>query len=1212
MGRPESPLDPAAGPVQRLACELRQLRREAGGMTYRAMADRVEFSAATLSESAAGERLPSLAVVLAYVRACGANAGDWEGRWRRAAEEEAGRPAEDEEGATPPYRGLARFEPGDSGRFFGRDQLVADLAELVLDHRFVAVVGTSGSGKSSLLRAGLVPTLRGDAWPGARPVAVRILTPGEHPARTHARALAVGECPGDGDTWVIVDQFEEVFTLCQDPVERARFLDRLLAASRPGARLRVVIAVRADLYGRLGEHRGLADALRGASLLVAPMSTDELREAVVKPAATQGLTVERALADRIVADVSDRPGGLPLMSHALLETWRRRRGRTLTLKGYEAAGGVRGAITQTAEDLYGSLSPQEAAIARQVMLRLIAPGEDSDDTSRPAPRAELDGSGDTTVVLDRLARARLITLDDDTVDLAHEALITAWPRLRDWIDRDREVLRRRRLLTEAALAWEQLDRDSGALYRGARLTAAEEVFTAPARPDQLTSLERAFLATSVQTRDAEQRDLTRTNRRLRSLTAALAALLVLAVVAAGLAFTLRHSAVTAQDAALSRQLAAQSAVLLDTNPDLAALLAVQAYRTSPTAEAVTGLYTAAALPLRHRLDTGGQVWSVAFSPDGRTLATGCADTVVRLWDTATGRWRATLAARNYDGSVETAVAFSPDGRTLAVGGEHGLKLWDVATGRVRATLTVHGVLPSVAFSPDGRTLAAAQNTEVDLWDVASGRLRRTLKVTQNPRSVAFSPDGRLLAAGSGSGTALWDAATGRPRPALPDHTGTVWSVAFSPDGRTLASGGETVRLYDMSSGADRVLPTGHTGEVTSLAFSPDGRTLATTGNDRTLRLTDLATGRRRVITTGHTDGQLSVAFDPDGRTLATGSGDGTARLWQPDTGRARTTLNSRTGPIRSVALSPDGHTLATGGDDGKARLWNTATGTPRATLTGHTAAVRSLAFSPDGRSLATGSVDRTIRLWNVRTATVSRVLPSSTPVGSLSFTPDGRGLLTRYDDDTLREWNTVTGAVRVVTTRHAPPVSSIALSPDGRTLAAGTFDLAIRLQDLATGATRATLTGHTGIIEALAFSPDGRTLASGGEDGTVRLWDTGTGRQRAVLTGDGQVWSVAFSADGRTVASGGDDGTVRLWDAATGRLRDTLTGHAGPVRSVAFSPDDRTLATGGDDGTARLWSLTLLDPQQAVDRVCTAVHRDLTPLERDTYVGGHWHGTCPG
>ncbi|WP_443066422.1 nSTAND1 domain-containing NTPase [Streptomyces sp. NBC_01262] len=507
---------------------MRELRHRTGGITYRAMAGRAGYTAATLSEAAAGERLASLPVVLAYVRACGGDAHEWERHWQQAAQDESGQPPEDD-GSAAPYRGLARFEPGDSGRFFGRGQLVADLSQLALDNRLVAVVGTSGSGKSSLLRAGLIPLLRGQAWPGERPTAVRILTPGEQPALAHGRTLAPVD--GAGDTWVVVDQFEEVFTLCQDPAERARFIDLLLAARSLGSRLRVVIAVRADFYGRCGEHRNLAAALRGASLLVAPMNGDELREAIVKPAAAEGLVVERALTSQVIADVADQPGALPLMSHALLETWRRRRGRTLTLDGYQAAGGVHGAIARTAEECYTGLSTHQATLARHVMLRLIAPGEGTDDTSRPARRTELpaDGPADTTAVLDRLATARLITLDDDTVDLAHEALITAWPRLHAWIERDRDLLRQHRQLTEAATAWDQLDRDIGALYRGARLTAAQEAFTPPAGPDPLTPLERSFLTASLEAQRREHHQAARTTRRLRTLTTALTFLLIIAV-----------------------------------------------------------------------------------------------------------------------------------------------------------------------------------------------------------------------------------------------------------------------------------------------------------------------------------------------------------------------------------------------------------------------------------------------------------------------------------------------------------------------------------------------------------------------------------------------------------------------------------------------------------------------------------------------------------
>ncbi|MFB7495340.1 hypothetical protein ACFC09_11645 [Streptomyces sp. NPDC056161] len=522
MGRAEKPLDPDAGPLPRFAHGLRELRRIAGSPTYRDMAARAGYSAPTLSGAATGERLPSLPVTLAYVEVCGGPREEWERRWHALADELSARPVAAAEDEPAPYRGLARYGTEDGALFFGRDQLVADLVALVREHRFVAVVGASGSGKSSLLRAGLVRELRGLGERDGRPAALRICTPGPTPLRTHAALLE--PVPGDADTVLVVDQFEEVFTLCRDAAERAEFIGRLLPARAPadaraaaGPGLRVVIAVRADFYGRCTDHHGLVDALNAATLLVGPLSPEQVREAVVKPAAAGRLVVERALTARIVADVAQEPGALPLMSHALLELWRRRRSRTLTLEAYEAIGGVQGAVAHTAEEVFAGFTARRTALARGLLLRLITPGEGTPDTRRPAARAELAGSEEAEQVLEALVRARLLTVDGTGVDLTHEALITAWPRLRDWVESDRERLRLQRRLTRSAEEWEELGRDPGALYRGARLLAARDAFlTADGPAPDLTPLEREFLTVSVRTGRFVQPALVRLRRFVRS------------------------------------------------------------------------------------------------------------------------------------------------------------------------------------------------------------------------------------------------------------------------------------------------------------------------------------------------------------------------------------------------------------------------------------------------------------------------------------------------------------------------------------------------------------------------------------------------------------------------------------------------------------------------------------------------------------------------
>ncbi|KJK38531.1 hypothetical protein UK23_41110 [Lentzea aerocolonigenes] len=1175
------------------------MRRKAGSPGYRELSARAGFSAPTLANAAGGRQLPTLAVTLAYVRACGGDPVRWERRWRQTAAACAtGRPPGDD----PPYQGLLSYGVQDGARFFGRDAMVACLVRLLERQRFLAVFGASGSGKSSLLRAGLIPALS-----TAKDTSVVLMTPGRDPEVTTANTA-----PGDREVVIVVDQFEEVFTHCQDPARRRAFVDRIAAlVSGPEPRGTVVLGIRADFYARCVDLPVLAGLLAGANVPVPALTEDELRDVVTKPAAQAGLTVERALMTKILAEASGQPGVLPLLSHALLETWRQRRGDVLSVTGYEAAGGLAGAIAGTAESLYESFDAGQRDTVRQAFVRLVAFGEGVEDTRRRIPRAELDLPC-IDAVLGRLAAARLVVLGEDTVEIAHEALIRAWPRLRQWLTTDRDDLRTHRQLSEAAQSWTSLDRDSGALYRGARLAVAREWAARSAGSTTMTAVERAFLDASIDLADSERAAAARRNRQLRYLVAALSVLLVTAVSAGAVALVQRRDVVAQREIAISRQLAAESLGLAGTEPGTAMLLAVQAYRTAPTTEARSALLSMS--PRRGHLGTlrghTGAVSQVAFSGDGNTLLSVGRDQTLSLWDF--GR-RTRTAALTEHRTWLTAAAVSPDGHTAASGGEDGqIAIWDLDRRiRVATLTTATKRMRDIVFSPDGRTLATTTDNEVTLWDLATHT--RSAVLSGHAKAVlalAFSPDGHILASASAdSAVILWDVGRGAQAATLTGHTDGAYAVAFSPDGTTLAvgTGDTTAVMWDVATHTRLTSFTHHkTGLVMALAFSPDGRTLATAGDDTAVLLWDT---RHRVLRgqlNGPRTAVYTVAFDPRTSVLAAGTEDGAIFLWDP----SLPAVAQQSTMVSSVAFSPDGRTLATASRN-RISLWDNADHSLRTILTDAEVFINAVAFSPDGRTLATatqpypccpdGAAGNTLTLWDLGTGTPVRRTGHTGQVLGLAFSPDGRQVATSSADGTVRLWNLATGAVDRTLTGHAAVVNGVRFSPDGRLLATASHDQTVKLWDPATGSLLATLTGHTGWVRAVAFSQDGRLLATASHDQTVILWDVATRTRLVTITDhtDADFTGVAFSPDGRTLAYTSGEASVVLWDVERRAITARLTGHTQRVHAVAFSPDGSVLATGSADQTQMFWDTS---PENAITHLCAAAARDLTEDEWRRYL----------
>ncbi|MGF1540620.1 MAG: CHAT domain-containing protein [Pleurocapsa sp.] len=1124
-----------------------------------------------------------------------------------------------------PYRGLFAFREQDTDFFYGRNRFVKDLLAAVNKQSLVAVVGPSGSGKSSVIFAGLIPQLRQDKnihWQ------IASFRPGNNPFEALAVALAplyYRQQNRESDSFpsqsisvveqtlesklrpsvkalsqiiqssvkissfnsfvsvrvqrfvLVIDQFEELYTLCPKS-ERQLFLNQLLYTIQHTPAFTLVITLRVDFFGSAISFSGLSNALKEAVYNLSAMNYEELQSAIEQPAAQMQVRLEQGLIDKLISDVWKQPGNLPLLEFALTQLWSRQSNGWLTHQAYAEIGGVELALVNHAEAIYAKLSSQDRQRMQQVFMQLVQLAEKNTATRRLATRDEV--KPENWDLVSYLADARLVMTNrnpltgNETVEIVHEALINYWGRLEAWLQVDGEFRRWQEQLRIATGQWENSDRDRGALLHGKLLADAE--YWQQQRFNDLSSQDRYFIEQSLQLQHQERQTTQRRNK------------LIIFGLAFGLSVSLMLTAMAGWQwrNAFINEIAATSqyAKLLCASSHafeglLESLKAGQKIKQVAWIEQNPQLRhqvlaalqeTVYGIKEKNRLQGHqGAVHSVNFSPDGKILASAGEDGKIILWN-KNGTLLHTLTGHQ---NKVYSVNFSPDGKILASAGEDGkIILWN-KNGTLLHTLTGHqNALRSVQFSPDGKILASAgEDGEIILWNKDGRNLNAIATQQGKIYDLSFSPDGKILASvGEDATLKLWNRA-GNLLKTLTNNPKPLLSVSFTPDGQQIVTSSSDGTIAFWSKEGELLKSLLEENVIYRVAFSPDGQIMASVGGDSIIKLWNRDYTVLQSFT-GHNNGVLGIAFSSNNNAIATASADGTVKLWQRDNLFSQT-LHSHSGGVYSAVFSPDNKTIATAGGDKTAKLWY-RDGTLFKTLTGHSDVVHGVSFSPDGKTIVTASWDKTIKLWSQDGTLLKTLTGHSGKVYMASFTPDGTMLVSVSGDGTVKLWSR-DGKLLKNLTRHTDVVHGLSISSDSQMIATASHDRTIKLWNRK-GKLLKTLTGHTNWVHGVSFSPDGQAIASASHDRTVKLWNRKGKLLNTIIGHTDKVLGVAFSSDGKILASSSRDGSVRLWHL-DGTSIATLRGHGNWVHGISFDSNNKILASASYDNTAILWNLEPLD-----------------------------------